>query len=152
MATKTAIIEKKEKKTTPKASATSGKYLYAVGRRKTAVAQVRLYPDKGNDKHVVNKKDYTTYFPVALQPTLLAPLTVLGLAGDFVVSATVKGGGTNAQAEAIRLGVARAILKHDEALRSLLRVHGFLTRDARSVERKKPGLKKARRAPQWSKR
>jgi len=152
MATKTAIIEKKEKKVPAKASATSGKYLYAVGRRKTAVAQVRLYPDKGNDKHIVNKKDYTTYFPVALQPVLLAPLTALGLSGDFVISATVKGGGVNAQAEAIRLGVARAILKHDETQRTLLRVHGLLTRDSRSVERKKPGLKKARRAPQWSKR
>lgn len=150
MATKTAIIEK-EKKTT-KASANSGTYLYAVGRRKTAVAQVRLYPDKGNDKHVVNKKAYTDYFPVSLQPVLVAPLTVLGLSGDFVVSATVKGGGVNAQAEAIRLGVARAILKHDEAFRLSLRAEGFLTRDSRSVERKKPGLKKARRSPQWSKR
>ncbi|NTW15798.1 MAG: 30S ribosomal protein S9 [Candidatus Moranbacteria bacterium] len=149
MATKTAIIEKEKKAT--KASV-SGGYLYAVGRRKTAVAQVRLYPDKGNDKHVVNRKDYTEYFPVALQPTLLAPLSALGLSGDFVVSATVKGGGVNAQAEAIRLGVARALLKHDEALRLPLRAEGLLTRDARSVERKKPGLKKARRSPQWSKR
>ncbi|HWQ59701.1 MAG TPA: 30S ribosomal protein S9 [Candidatus Fimivivens sp.] len=150
MATKTAIIEKEKKPAKAKASA--GTYLYAVGRRKTAVAQVRLYPDKGNDKHVVNRKDYTTYFPVALQPILVAPLSALGLSGDFVVSATVKGGGVNAQAEAIRLGVARALLKHDEALRLPLRAEGFLTRDSRSVERKKPGLKKARRSPQWSKR
>ncbi len=150
MATKTAIIEKEKK--TVKSSAISGKYLYAVGRRKTAVAQVRLYPDKGNDKHIVNKKAYTEYFPVSLQPIVVAALSAVGLASDFVVSATVKGGGVNAQAEAIRLGVARAILKHDEALRTSLRAVGCLSRDARSVERKKPGLKKARRAPQWSKR
>ncbi len=150
MATKTAIIEKEKKAT--KSAAPKGTYLYAVGRRKTAVAQVRLYPDKGNDKHVVNRKEYTEYFPVSLQSTLVAPLSSLGLSGNFVVSATVKGGGVNAQAEAIRLGVARALLKHDEALRLPLRAEGFLTRDSRSVERKKPGLKKARRSPQWSKR
>jgi len=151
MATKTTIIEKKERKAS-ESPAPKGTYLYAVGRRKTAVAQVRLYPDKGNDSHVVNRKGYAEYFPVSLQPVLVAPLAALGLSGDFVVSATVKGGGVNAQAEAIRLGVARALLKHDEALRLPLRAEGFLTRDARSVERKKPGLKKARRSPQWSKR
>jgi len=101
MATKTPIIEKKERKAS-ESPAPKGTYLYAVGRRKTAVAQVRLYPDKGNDSHVVNRKGYAEYFPVSLQPVLVAPLAALGLSGDFVVSATVKGGGVNAQAEAIR--------------------------------------------------
>lgn len=129
-----------------------GKYLYGVGRRKTATAQVRLYPAKKDLVHLINRRPFDEYFPEAFRKDVSSPLTVAGLAEEFVVSATVKGGGPHAQSEAIRLGVARALLVKDEALRAVLRAEGFLTRDARSVERKKPGLKKARRAPQWSKR
>lgn len=152
MATKPKVIEKKEKTEVP--AGKKGRYHYAVGRRKTATAQVRLYPAKENkgEVHTANRKSVEVYFPVSLQSVVIAPLSVTGLSEEFVVSATVRGGGVMAQAEAIRLGVARALLLHDEALRASLRANGFLTRDARSVERKKPGLKKARRAPQWSKR
>jgi small subunit ribosomal protein S9 len=144
------------KKTAEKPKAEE-RYLYAVGRRKTAVAQVRLYPAaSGPDEeleHVVNKKAVSVYFPtVALQTPVFASLQAAGLLGKFRISVVVSGGGTNAQAEAVRLGVARALVKHDELLRPALRAAGFLTRDSRAVERKKPGLKKARRAPQWAKR
>ncbi len=133
------------------------RYLYAVGRRKTAVAQVRLYPVAADQEepieHVVNKKTVAEYFPTAaLQTAFHASLEKTGLATSFRVSVVVRGGGVNAQAEAVRLGVARALVKHDELLRPALRAAGFLTRDSRAVERKKPGLKKARRAPQWAKR
>lgn len=147
---KSAIIEKKTEG--PKAKL--GKYLYGVGRRKTAVAQVRLYSEKENKGagHSMNRRALEEYFPAVSHATPVSPLQVTGLGEEFQVSATVQGGGVQAQAEAVRLGVARALLKHDESLRATLRANGFLTRDARSVERKKPGLKKARRAPQWAKR
>lgn len=147
MATK-AVTKKTEKKT----SALTGKYFYGVGRRKTATAQVRLYAAGKDLVHTINHKPFTEYFPESLRGTISTPLSTTGLENEFVVSATVRGGGTNAQAEAVRLGVARALLTKDETLRLALRAEGFLTRDARSVERKKPGFKKARRSPQWSKR
>ncbi len=149
MATKSDTT-KKEKKEEVKLP--TGEYLYGVGRRKTATAQVRLYKAGKDRSHLVNRKAYETYFPASVRETIATPLAATGLAEEYVVSATVRGGGTNAQAEAIRLGVARALLKKDESFRAALRAEGYLTRDARSVERKKPGLKKARRAPQWSKR
>jgi len=130
----------------------TGEYLYGVGRRKTATAQVRLYRADKKQSHIVNRKAYDTYFPLSIRETIATPLSVTGLSDEYIVSATVHGGGTNAQAEAVRLGVARAILKKDDGYRSALRAEGLLTRDSRAVERKKPGLKKARRAPQWSKR
>lgn len=150
MATKSKVIEKKS--TEP--GVPEGRYHYAVGRRKTAIAQVRLYAVEGEKPvaHIVNGKPITAYFPVPGQSVVVASLQTVGLEGKFVMSAVVRGGGVSAQAEAIRLGVSRALLLHDETLRTALRVHGMLTRDSRSVERKKPGLKKARRAPQWSKR
>ncbi len=147
---KSTLVEKKVEG--PKKR--TGKYLYAVGRRKTAVAQVRLYTEKENAGigHSMNKKSIEVYFPVSMHPVPVFPLSITGLEETFQISATIRGGGVNAQAEAVRLGVARALLKHDEALRSTLRANHLLTRDARAVERKKPGLKKARRAPQWAKR
>lgn len=150
MATKSKVIEKKS----TKPAKPEGRYHYAVGRRKTAVAQVRLYAIEGDAPvaHFVNGKPIATYFPIHGQSVAVASLQVTGLERRFVMSASVRGGGVSAQAEAIQLGIARALLLHDETLRTLLRVHGMLTRDSRSVERKKPGLKKARRAPQWSKR
>jgi small subunit ribosomal protein S9 len=143
--------EVKVKKTTKKDS----KYFYAVGRRKTAVAQVRIFPSNkvGEEDYIVNNRDMKEYFPgVIMQATFSAPFKETGLAEKFKVSVLVRGGGISAQVEAIRLGIARALIKFDETLRPVLKANGFLSRDSRKVERKKPGLKKARRAPQWAKR
>lgn len=133
-----------------------GVYHFAVGRRKTAVAQVRVYCDKkgvDNSGLFVNGKVFDEYFMTNTQKeAFLGALKVTGLEGICAVSVVVKGGGLSGQADAVRLGIARALVKYDEALRSTLKVQGFLTRDARAVERKKPGLRKARRSPQWSKR
>ncbi len=131
------------------------KYYYGVGRRKTSVAQVRIYPDDkaGENSVVVNDRKMSDYFlRTDLQAIFLSPLREVGLQDKFKISVLVKGGGISGQAEAAKLGVARALIKFDEELRAVLKAGGFLTRDARKVERKKPGLKKARRAPQWSKR
>lgn len=130
------------------------RYVYAVGRRKTAVAQVRLYPGTGALKeNTINSKTAKAYFGTeALVDVSLSPIKIVGKENDFILSALVRGGGLHGQAGAIRLGVARALIKHDIGLRAVLKAQGFLTRDSRAVERKKPGLKKARRAPQWAKR
>ena len=129
------------------------RYVYAVGRRKTAVAQVRLYPATEADVVIVNKKSIREYFgTLALETVALSPMKTTGLEASFTVSVVVRGGGLHGQADAIKLGVARCLIKHDPLLRSILKAQGMLTRDARAVERKKPGLKKARRAPQWAKR
>jgi small subunit ribosomal protein S9 len=128
-----------------------GKYVEAIGRRKTSVARVRLF--EGNGKVTVNDKDVKQYFPLArLVADALAPLTDLKIAGEWDVIAHVSGGGIHAQAGAVRLGVARALVKKNAEWKKLLRVSGFMTRDSRMVERKKYGLKKARRSPQWAKR
>lgn len=135
-------------------------YFYAVGRRKTAVAQVRLYPVKSKKEQeaaevnvTVNEKDFSSYFQtVRLQGMLLAPLRVVGMANQFRVTLVARGGGIAGQADASRLAIARALVKYDVALRPILKASKLLVRDARKVERKKAGLKKARRAPQWSKR
>lgn len=132
-------------------SAKPKRFIEAVGRRKTAVARVRI--TSGDGSAVVNSKGINEYFPIKrIQDKVLSPLTILKLTGDFSVSAKVSGGGVSAQAEAVRHGLARALAKKDEALAKPLRAAGFLTRDPRMVERKKYGLKKARRSPQWSKR
>lgn len=135
----------------------SGQYFYAVGRRKTAVAQVRVYLNKeaenNENKLIVNGKDVKVYFPiVSHQNSFFEPLKVAGLEGKCAISVLVKGGGLSGQVDAIKLGISRALIKSDGELRSILKTEGLLTRDARKVERKKPGLKKARRAPQWTKR
>lgn len=131
------------------------KYYYAVGKRKTAVAQVRIYSQakaKEGDLEI-NGRKIKEYFPIlSLQNVFFAPFRVTGLQNKFKVSVVVKGGGINSQAEAIRLGISRALVKFDGDLKKTLKAYKFLTRDARVVERKKPGLKKARRAPQWAKR
>lgn len=134
-----------------KAPRSGGKYVEAVGRRKTSVARVRL--TEGGGKMSVNDRDAKSYFGM---PRLIAdakaPLTGLKIAENWDVSAKVTGGGVHAQAGAIRLGVARALVKKNEEWKKLLRTDGFLTRDSRMVERKKYGKKKARRSPQWAKR
>lgn len=134
-----------------------GTYHYAVGRRKTAVAQVRVYCEqKGavdNSGLVVNGRQFDDYFTTDSQKeAFLAPLKAAGVYEKCAISVFVKGGGVSGQADATKLGIARALVKYDEAMRATLKVNGLLTRDARKVERKKPGLRKARRSPQWSKR
>ncbi len=126
------------------------RYIEAVGRRKTAVARVRIFA--GNGKVTVNGKEPKAYFTLPrLVAAAISPLTQLQIV-DLDLSAHVSGGGIHAQAEAVRLGLARAIVEKDAAWKPRLRAIGFLTRDSRMVERKKYGLKKARRAPQWAKR
>lgn len=124
----------------------------ATGRRKSSVARVRLLP--GTGKVTVNKKDLDDYFGMEiLKNEVKRPFDVTGTAGKFDVIATVKGGGTTGQAGALRHGIARALCVADEeAYRPALKAAGFLTRDPRMKERKKYGLKAARRAPQFSKR
>jgi len=131
-----------------------GEYFYAVGKRKTAIAQIRIYSTKkAKIIKIVNEKEMETYFPLKrLQDTILSPFLLCGKENKFDFSVKVNGGGFNAQADAIRLGISRALLICDEGYRKTLRAAGYLTRDARKVERKKPGKKKARRSPQWAKR
>lgn len=127
------------------------KYSYAVGRRKTAVAQVRLFAGKGESK--INEKAVDAYVHRAdLFHTIYSPLKAAGVFDAFHFEVKVAGSGESAQAEAIRLGIARALVVSDENLKQALRGSGYLTRDSRQVERKKPGLKKARKSPSWSKR
>ncbi len=129
----------------------SGEYLKAIGRRKTAVAQVRLYK-KGKGTIIVNQKKASHYFPSKNYSVLNHFLKIVNVARDYDFSVLVKGGGMSAQIEAVRHGIARCLLKADEELRAILRTNGFLTRDSRIKERKKPGLLGARKRPQWSKR
>lgn len=136
-----------------KAAKVADRYLYAVGRRKTAVAQVRLYPVDKAEEAIVNDKAILAYFGTpALVAQALSPLKLTGMESAFTITVLVRGGGLHGQADAIKLGIARCLVKHDLLLRATLKASGYMTRDARAVERKKPGLKKARRAPQWSKR
>ena len=123
----------------------------AVGRRKKAVARVRLVPGEGNI--TINKRDIDNYFGVeTLKMTVRQPLTLTQTTGRFDVLVNVYGGGFTGQAGAIRHGIARALIKADEELRPAVKKAGFLTRDPRMKERKKYGLRAARRAPQFSKR
>ena len=125
--------------------------IHTIGRRKASVA--RIYMSKGKGKITVNGKDFKDYFPVdTMQYKLEQPFKTTDLTGNFDVKANVSGGGTTGQAEAIRLAIARALCKLDLENRPVLKSEGLLTRDARIVERKKPGQKKARKKFQWVKR
>jgi len=136
------------KKTTTKKDG----YIEGIGRRKTAVARVRISKGKVGTSQV-NERSIEKYFPLkSHQETAVAPLSALKLDETFTMEVRVKGGGVAAQAEAVRHGLARAIVKSDEAWKPQLRTAGYLTRDPRMVERKKYGKKKARVSPQWSKR
>ena len=124
---------------------------YGTGRRKSSVARVYLTP--GTGKVVINKKDMDDYFGLeTLKIIVKQPLVATNTADKFDVLVNVKGGGLTGQAGAIRHGISRALLEADADYRAVLKKAGFLTRDSRMKERKKPGLKKARRAPQFSKR
>lgn len=141
----------RETKPAPKAAAHGARYTEAVGRRKTAIARVRIAP--GTGKVSINDMDSKAYFTLPrLVATAVAPLVELKLKGEFDMTAHVSGGGIHAQAEAVRLGVARAIVERSPEWKKRLRAMGFMTRDSRMVERKKYGKLKARRSPQWAKR
>ena len=124
---------------------------YGLGRRKTAVAQVRLVADVGTRS--VNNRPFTDYFPtVDMQATATLPLTITSTQEQFGLMVRVHGGGKRSQADAVKLAIARALLTVDPKWRKQLKEAGVLRRDPRMKERKKPGLKRARRAPQFSKR
>ena len=126
-------------------------YFYGTGRRKKSVARVRLYP--GTGVVTINGRDISDYFGLETMKLIVnQPFGVTNTVGKFDIVANVKGGGFSGQAGAIRHGVARALLSADETYKPLLKKAGFLTRDPRMKERKKYGLKGARRAPQFSKR
>lgn len=132
--------------------ATKERYTEAVGRRKTAVARVRITPAT-KTTFKVNTKTFEDYFQTEqLRNTIVDAFSAAGIAQAFETSIKVLGGGIHAQAEAVRHGVARAIVAYDQNLRQVVKKSGFLKRDARQVERKKAGLKKARKSPTWSKR
>lgn len=123
----------------------------ATGRRKSSVARVRLY--EGTGRVLLNDRPIEDYFPTMAQRIrVLEPLRVAQIEGRYDVIATVEGGGTTGQTDAIRLGIARALIEVEPELRPTLKKAGLLTRDPRKVERKKYGLRKARRAPQYTKR
>lgn len=128
-------------------------YIEGIGRRKTASARVRLTPAK-ETTIVINDKSLSDYFENdAFEKTVMSVLKADGAGvGDYAISVHVKGSGLSAQSEAVRLGIARALVEEKADRRSILKPLGFLKRDPRSVERKKFGLLKARRRPQWSKR
>ncbi|MEJ2150250.1 MAG: 30S ribosomal protein S9 [Chloroflexota bacterium] len=127
-------------------------YFEGVGRRKTSTARVRIYPG-GSGEFVVNDKPLEEYFPrVGDMHDLAKPFVATESEGRFDVTVRVSGGGVSGQVGAVRLGLARALLAYDPELRSVLRKRGLLTRDARVKERKKPGLKRARKAPTYTKR
>lgn len=128
------------------------RYFYATGKRKTSIAKVRLTP-KDNGEVKINEKTLMDYFPLGtLRSKIMSPLKLVGKDKDFSTSVIVRGGGINSQAEAIRHGISRALLEVDPEFRTTLKKAGYLTRDPRAKERKKPGLHRARRGQQFSKR
>lgn len=151
---KTVAAEKKPvaKKTTKKIPTNKAVEYTATGRRKDSIARVRLIPN-GKGKFTINKKDIEEYFNLGVYRLVAnQPFEVTGTAGKYDVIVNVNGGGLSGQAGAIRHAIARALVKADESLKADIKKAGLLTRDARVKERKKYGLKKARKAPQFRKR
>ncbi len=130
------------------------KYIEAVGRRKETSARVRIYELKSGETpfFIINEKEAEKFFDDFDRQHILYPLQVVNLQGKFGISVKVRGGGMTGWKDAIRLGLARALVKYNQDLKPKLRKEGLLTRDPRVVERKKVGLKKARKAPRWRKR
>ena len=143
--------KKEEEKKSPDTVEFKGEYIKAIGRRKTAVAQVRMYK-KGKGAIIVNQMKASLYFPSKYYSVINQFSKTINVARDYDFSVLVKGGGKSSQADAVRHGMARVLLLADEDLRTILRTNGYLTRDPRKKERKKPGLLGARKRPQWSKR
>ena len=151
MPTKDTTTEEKAVKV-PTAKKVAHRYIEAVGRRKTSTARVRI-TEASKESVAVNDKTVSAYFPTKeLQSIVAEAVEKSKVAGKFTISAKVIGGGIHSQAEAIRHGLARALVSFDEETRKRLKKLGFLKRDPRMKERRKFGLKKARKAPQWSKR
>lgn len=149
---KEADISEEIAKTIKESAGKPDRYIEAIGRRKTAVARVRLFT-KGDKEFLVNDKSYLKYFQtVEDQESAVASMKKMKCLDKFRITVVVKGGGHMAQAEAIRHGTARVLVDFNNNFRKRLRKAGFLTRDPRMRERKKFGLKRARKAPQWAKR
>lgn len=147
---KTAKKIKREKK--PKETKKAVKFFKGIGRRKTATARVRLFL-QGKKEILINEKPLEKYFPIfELQEIVLSPFRKMDYLDKFRVSIKVKGGGFHAQSEAVRNGIVKALVIFDPESRKKFKIAGYLTRDPRMRERKKFGLKRARRAPQWRKR
>jgi len=145
-------IKPKKTTVTKKTVQKTKKYFEAVGRRKNSTARVRIWADDSGEI-TVNGKDYKKYFPTEDLATIAnAPLRKIKMLETFRVSALISGGGVAGQAEAMRHGIARALVEYDPELRLRVKKSGYLKRDPRKKERKKYGLKKARKASQWSKR
>jgi len=142
------IKEKTEKKT----KVSKDRYVEAVGRRKTSIARVRLTPASKNTFKINDDRDLATYFPTEELRRIVEEAVEKAKIGTFDISIHIKGGGIHSQAEAVRHGIARVFVKIDEALKPKLKTAGFLKRDPRAKERRKFGLKKARKSAQWSKR
>ncbi|MEX2052504.1 MAG: 30S ribosomal protein S9 [Candidatus Paceibacterota bacterium] len=134
-----------------KSAKTEGRYIEAVGRRKTSTARVRITPAE-KVSFVVNGKDAKEYFQTESERRLVQDPIVKGVVGKWNIEVRVSGGGTHSQAEAVRHGLSRALVASDSESRPKLKSLGFLKRDPRAKERRKFGLKKARKSPQWSKR
>lgn len=145
------MAEKEEKTTENNLMQRKGRYFYANGKRKTSVACVRLY-ENGKGDIIVNNKLADEYFFGVLLGVIKAPLKLANAQKLFDITVKVEGGGVSSQADAVRHGISKALLEYDPELRQAMKKAGFLTRDARVKERKKPGLRRARRAPQWAKR
>ena len=143
--------EKSEKKDEKNLMERKGRYFYANGKRKTSIARVRLYED-GKGDIVVNNKPVDEYFFGTLIGNIKSPLKLANAQKLFDITVKVVGGGVSSQSDAIRHGISKALLEYDPELRKALKQAGYLTRDSRVKERKKFGLKRARRAPQWAKR
>jgi small subunit ribosomal protein S9 len=145
-------ISKEIAKVIKETGAKSDRYFESIGRRKTAVARVRLFI-KGDKEFLINNKPYQKYFSLpADQETAVSSMQEMKCLDKFRITVKVKGGGHTAQAEAVRHGTARVLVKFNDNFRKRLRKAGFLTRDPRMRERKKFGLKRARKSPQWAKR
>ncbi len=149
-----AVVGVMEAETAPsldKPKIANGKYVFATGRRKTSIANVRMFSGKG--ENIVNKKPFATYFfHTTLRDQVTKPFKITGFQNDFYFVATINGGGINSQSVALQHGLARALASLTDEAKRQLKKNGLLTRDARKKERKKPGLKRARRSPQWAKR
>jgi small subunit ribosomal protein S9 len=145
------MAEEKTEKTGKDLMKKEGHYFYANGKRKTSVAKVRLY-ENGKGEIIINNRPINEYFFGELIGNIKVPLKIANALKLFDITALVEGGGVSSQADAVRHGISKALLEYDPELRSQLKKAGFLTRDSRVKERKKYGLKRARRAPQWAKR
>ena len=149
--TKETVEETVKKITIKKVNLAKGKYIHTVGRRKSSTATIHLFNEKGDI--TINKGSIDDYFGYKMYGSLITePLKLVNALGKFKITIRVKGGGKRGQVDAIRLGIARALIELDPDLRKTLKSNRLLTRDPRVKERKKPGLKRARKAPQWSKR